>query len=119
MKIAAVDQRNFHGSAPKFLRGVQAAEPTSKDYQAVLLFHACRPCEHTLVPVTIISSTVIFSISTSGRHLEMRKDLILQSPGFLPLPALRERAVFPETRRCRRSNSFRIRNQCPKLATAF
>jgi hypothetical protein len=60
MKIAAVDQRNFHGSAPKFLRGVQAAEPASKNYHAVLLFHAPRSCEHNLVCATIISSTVIF-----------------------------------------------------------
>jgi hypothetical protein len=73
MKIAAVDQGDFHRRTLKLLRRVQAPESAAQDYHAVFLSHADRSPERNPVLPSIISSSVNFSITMLGERLQIRR----------------------------------------------
>ncbi len=72
MKVAAVDQDNIHGRTLELLRGIQAAKSAAQNYDAVLFFHSDRPRERNPVLLSIISSSVNFSITMLVQRVKIR-----------------------------------------------
>ncbi len=68
MKITAIDERDFHGSAPQLLRGVESCEAATQYQNAMPRRHRQRPFLSNRTGFGIISPSVIVSFLIRQRH---------------------------------------------------